>query len=184
MPRAAPATHPLPAALVLRQRGFTVVELMVAVAMVAILAAIAMPNLREFIVNSRVSSNTNELIATFSLARAEAVRRGTSVEVEAVNGDWTQGWELRTAAGDALRSYDPLDPEYRILAAATGAGADPGLVVFAPTGALRGATGYVFSICRPSSMPAADKSRRIDIGASGAARARRDTTGSPAGACA
>ena len=43
-------------------RGFTLVELMVTVAVLAIISSIAFPNMRELIVNGRITTQTNELI--------------------------------------------------------------------------------------------------------------------------
>lgn len=167
-----------------RESGFTMLEVLVSLAMVAILAAIAMPNLREFQVNSSVTANTNDLVAALSLARIEAVKRGRDVEMLAEGGDWSNGWVLRVVdETEPLTTRGALDPNYRIQSAATGAGADPTRIVFAPTGALRQATGFTYNVCRPTSMPGNDKSRRVTVNGSGSLSTRRDTTGSPAGSC-
>ncbi|HZX80412.1 MAG TPA: GspH/FimT family pseudopilin [Lysobacter sp.] len=81
-------------------RGFTLIELMVAIAIVAILAAIAFPSFQYTIRSSRVATTTNQLIAAVALARTEAIRstRGGGV---CVSGDgascgtgtnWNSGW--------------------------------------------------------------------------------------------
>lgn len=80
--------------------GFTLIELMVAVAVLAILSAIAIPQLTRMITSSRVSSTVNEYIAGVNLARAEAVSRGVRVTICAAatktscrtsGTDWTVG---------------------------------------------------------------------------------------------
>lgn len=159
-------------------------ELIIAVAMLSILAALAMPNLREFQVNSSVTAHTNDLVAALSLARIEAVKRGRDVEMFAEGGDWSNGWVLRVVdETEPLSARGALDPEYRIQSAATGGGADPTRIVFAPTGALRQATSFTYNVCRPTFMPGNDKSRRVTVNGSGSLSTRRDTSGSPAGSC-
>jgi type IV fimbrial biogenesis protein FimT len=64
--------HPNPCA---RARGFTVVELMVTVAVVAVLAAIALPNFRDFIRRNNVTTQTSNLFADLQLARSQAISR-------------------------------------------------------------------------------------------------------------
>jgi type IV fimbrial biogenesis protein FimT len=58
-----------------RQRGFTAVELMVTIGIVAILVTVAMPALTDIIRNNRVVAQHNEMIALINVARNEAIRR-------------------------------------------------------------------------------------------------------------
>ncbi len=60
-------------------RGFTLIELVVTVAVAGILAAIAVPSMTAFINASRLSGATEELTAGLQLARTEAVRRNRPV---------------------------------------------------------------------------------------------------------
>ncbi|TWI00215.1 type IV fimbrial biogenesis protein FimT [Luteimonas cucumeris] len=82
----------------IRTKGFSLVELMTVVAIVAILAAIAFPSFHSTLQSNRVATTTNELIASMSLARTEAIRsreRGsvcTSADGATCGGDWNSGW--------------------------------------------------------------------------------------------
>ncbi|MDR1648079.1 MAG: GspH/FimT family pseudopilin [Zoogloeaceae bacterium] len=80
--------------------GFTLVELMVAITIVAILAVFMVPSIREMIQRNRVSSYSNELITALALARSEAIRRGTPAAVvrsDVDNSDLAQGWRVEAA---------------------------------------------------------------------------------------
>lgn len=167
-----------------RSGGFTMMELIMVLLVVSVLSAIAAPAMREFIVNSNVTTSTNDIVVALNLARAEAVKRGVDVEVVAAGGNWSAGWVVQpVGTAESLLSRGALQAGYTVLGAATGVGAPVGRVVFAPTGALRIATAYDFSVCRPSNASNASKSRRIAVTGSGMIRTRRDTTSSPAGAC-
>lgn len=83
-----------------RQNGVTLIELMVTLAVLAILLAIAAPSFESTIASNRLATTTNNLIGTLSQARMEAIRRGARVTVCisadgascAAGGGWNQGW--------------------------------------------------------------------------------------------
>jgi type IV fimbrial biogenesis protein FimT len=148
--------------------GFTLLEVMITVAIVAVLTALAFPSYREFTMRMTVSNNTNELVGALSTARSEAVKRGRQVAVIANGGNWANGWQVvagkTTAAGTvdppvspgatsaACKSYLDIDGEtllcprfngalpdtYFVLGKATGGGALDDRVVFGGSGELVG----------------------------------------------
>lgn len=80
-------------------RGFTLVELLFAVAVIAILIGVAAPNLQNAVRNSRLTTSTNNMVASLQLARSEALKRKVPVTVcssseteSCVDTDWNNGW--------------------------------------------------------------------------------------------
>lgn len=61
--------------------GFTLIELLVTLVVGAILYGLAVPNMRAFIQNARITTQTNDLVADLNFARSEAVKRGGHVVV-------------------------------------------------------------------------------------------------------
>lgn len=61
--------------------GFTLVELLVALAVAVILLTVAVPSFRELILNNRRAAQVNELVTAMTLARSEALKRGNRVSL-------------------------------------------------------------------------------------------------------
>ncbi|MNF51618.1 Fimbrial protein precursor [compost metagenome] len=74
-------------------RGFTLVELMIAIALLAILATVALPFYQDIIAEQRNRAVTNDLHSALVLARSEAVKRNTQITLGPV-GTWTAGWRI------------------------------------------------------------------------------------------
>jgi len=74
------------------QRGFTLIELMVVLAIIAILAMIGIPGFQTTLQNSRMTSATNGLLSALQYARSEAVTQRTAVTVTPLDGaNWASG---------------------------------------------------------------------------------------------
>lgn len=77
--------------------GFTLVELMVVVSILAILMAIAVPSLQNLLKGNRLEGKASELASAIRLARMEAMKRGPGARVSVTpntQSDWTAGWTV------------------------------------------------------------------------------------------
>jgi prepilin-type N-terminal cleavage/methylation domain-containing protein len=90
-----------------KTKGFTLLEIMVTLMVMAIVAAMATPSLREFVLRSQIRSATGDLVTSFALARSEAILRGANVAVCAMDADQAvQAQCLAATPGQSLCKVD------------------------------------------------------------------------------
>ncbi len=78
------------------QSGFTLIELMVALAVLGILLTVGLPSFQTMIVQQRLSSATNEVLSGIALTRSEAVKRNSNMRFCIRSSDPI--WQLRDFA--------------------------------------------------------------------------------------
>ena len=84
--------------------GYTLVELMIVLALLAIILALAAPGFTTLIERQKISAITADLVAAIRLTRAEAIRRGQRVDLVPVDGaDWRSGWRIFIDSNDNRR---------------------------------------------------------------------------------
>lgn len=173
------------------QAGFTLLELLVVLAIAAILMATAMPHFRLMMLSSARAQGSTQLVAAFNQARSEAIEKNSNVVVCRRNyfasssyptcgissGTWAQGWIVYRdndgvvdasepdAAGDILAVYEPIG---RVTASGDNAfnvlpSSNPAFLAFGSNG--RPSQALSFTLC--DSNRQLDKARRVDVALSG-----------------
>jgi Tfp pilus assembly protein FimT len=78
-----------------RQRGTSLIEAMLATSIAGVLTTAAVPTMSDAMTQNRLRAGSSDLFATFNLARAEAIKRGSSVAVAPADArDWSGGWKV------------------------------------------------------------------------------------------
>ena len=96
-----------------KNSGFTLLELIITVALVSIVMAIAIPSMTTFNQNDRLVTNINTMIGHLAYARSEAVKRSQQVSICVSNdaatctggNNWEDGWIVYIDA-DGSNTFD------------------------------------------------------------------------------
>ncbi|HSH42747.1 MAG TPA: GspH/FimT family pseudopilin [Arenicellales bacterium] len=93
--------------------GFTLVELMITLAIAAILLTVGLPSFQNILQNNRVTTQANGLVGALNLARSEAIKRGANISVTAAGGGFQNGWCVHLGGGcgsasDNLREFGAM----------------------------------------------------------------------------
>jgi type IV fimbrial biogenesis protein FimT len=87
-------------------RGFTIIELVIAISVLALMVTLAAPMYKSITATNRTRSAAYSLVASLELARSEAVKRNTAVAVLPLGTGWQDGWEVETG-GTTLSKNEP-----------------------------------------------------------------------------
>ncbi|MCY1289724.1 Chthon cassette protein D [compost metagenome] len=156
--------------------GFTLIELMVTLAVLAILLGIAIPSFTDVTLGSKLRSQANELVAGAQLARSEAIKRNQPVtfcasasgSTCASSGGWQQGWIVRSSDGTVVQAHPAAPSGFQISSAVHS-------ITFQPTGIA--AASAVLKVCR-SSPDVGDQERLVSISLTGRASVSKTNEGS------
>jgi prepilin-type N-terminal cleavage/methylation domain-containing protein len=104
----------------MKVRGFTLIELIITLLIGSLLLAWGVPNYRDFKLRRMIADNANSLTYSLNLARAEAIRLGTNVELIPNNNKWHRGWTIIAegvggAANTTIAEEDRMDKQMRFV---------------------------------------------------------------------
>ncbi len=163
-------------------RGFTLVELMVTIAVAGMLTAMAVPAFNNFVLNDRDIGQINSLVASFDYARSEAIKlnHGGIQVCPTVDGAhcsgtlWANGWIVVDTLGDPPLQYVPAFAGSNTWSAT---GASPTGVTFSSTGLV--SAPIAIKVC---DARGAGYARDIEVNATGRVAASQTPGKSVAGA--
>ena len=89
-------------------RGFTLIEILVTLSIVAILTGISAPSVFGLLANQRIKMATYDFYSALAYARSQAIQRYEVVNIVPRGNDYANGWEVRASSG-VLRSQLELD---------------------------------------------------------------------------
>ena len=90
-----------------RARGFTIIEMLMVVAILGIFAGLAAPSMADLLASTAVKGAATDLYSSLIIAHSEAIKRRTNATVAPVGADWTTGWTV-TIGGNVFQQVDPL----------------------------------------------------------------------------
>ncbi|WP_355661989.1 GspH/FimT family pseudopilin [Halomonas salifodinae] len=137
-------------------RGFTLIELMVTIALVAVFATLAVPGFQQLMADNRRASEVNEILSVLSYARSEAVKRRENVTATITTSG--TGWSVEVALSDDTVIIDRDESDSPVAVAFT----DGGVVIFTSLGRLPAGDG-----CKGIDITYGGETREIRVGPAG-----------------
>ena len=142
-----------------RQKGFTLIELMITLVVLVIVLSLGVPSFVTWIKNNRLDTSTRSIAGALKLARSEAISRQSTISISPGTtdnlGNWSNGAHIYTetiATGSAYATSDTLIKDIRAdMSGITITDDDPNnTIAFTSTGALGAGTATTITLCQSS----------------------------------
>jgi type IV fimbrial biogenesis protein FimT len=167
--------RPIMGEMSLAESGFTLIEMMVTISVLAILLAIAVPSFQEVTLSSKLTSLANDFVASAQLARSEAIKRNrparlcASSDGSTCTGDWADGWVVLREDGVVVQAQKKLPDGFMMSGNVTS-------ISFSATGV--GVTAAAtLTVCRATPSEGSQE-RVVSISSTGRPSVERTTEGS------
>jgi type IV fimbrial biogenesis protein FimT len=118
--------------------GFTALELLITMAILAILLGVGVPSLGRTIASAKVKSASSSIYLAMMKARSEAAKRNITVSITPLAGSWSSGWTMSDANGTTLENQDGL----KGVTVANG----PDSVIYLSSGRIKSGTSIAFLV--------------------------------------
>lgn len=157
------------AALRAKSAGFTLPEIMIAVAILGILTTLAVPNFRQLLRNYEVRGAAEAIVSGLQRARGEAVSRNATVQFALGSGT---SWSVSIVGGATIDSRSSSDsPNATMTAVASDLATAATMLTFNNIGLIVDNTGNAPKLARVTvTASGASETLRVEIGAGGSAR--------------
>ena len=139
-----------------RQRGISMIEVVITLGIIAVLAGVMIPGMTSMIASQGLKAGSSDLFSTLLRARSEAIKRNADVTVAPATGGWAAGWTISNPSD----STSPLEVHGALANTAVDG---PTSVVYTGSGRLRASSNPEFSFSAENT----EKERCVAIDLSG-----------------
>lgn len=144
--------------------GFTLIELLMTMVIAALLLTLGVPAFNDTVRNNRLTTQANNLVTSFNMARSEAVKRRSNITVcsssdqaSCTGGAWQGGWIVMDAGtNEVLRIFNPMNGSTAVAGTANS-------IQYTAEGFLNAGNPVTLTLCAESGEPG----RQINITATG-----------------
>jgi len=137
-----------------RSAGFNVVELMIVVFIVAVLAAVAGPDMARMVRTQRIKTSAFDVMASLTLARSEAIKRNLLVTITPTGGNWANGWQITDSNNNVVKDQGELSSVTVV---------GPAALSYASNGRLAGGAAPLFNLSASDVAAGSLRCIRVDL---------------------